>query len=190
MKRQFGSNLDEYGFERYEENAFPVAYLITFRTYGTWLHGDERSSMQRGRDRRFGTIRLAPNVPLEEKMADGMKNSAVLLTEQQRGLVDIAIRETCEHRGFGLRACNVRTNHVHVVVKASVKPEKIAGDFKSYSTRLLRKAGEFLPDQKIWTRGASTRYLWKPHYVDAAIEYVLYSQGDVPFETVIDLSDA
>jgi hypothetical protein len=33
--------LDEYGYERWEENTFPLAYLLTFRTYGTWLHGDE-----------------------------------------------------------------------------------------------------------------------------------------------------
>jgi hypothetical protein len=32
--------LDDYGFEIYEENEFPIAYLLTFRTFGTWLHGD------------------------------------------------------------------------------------------------------------------------------------------------------
>lgn len=26
----------------------PLAYFITWRTYGTWLHGDERGSVQRG----------------------------------------------------------------------------------------------------------------------------------------------
>ena len=26
----------------WDDNEFPLAYLITFRTYGTWLHGDER----------------------------------------------------------------------------------------------------------------------------------------------------
>ena len=25
----------------------PLAYLISFRTYGTWLHGDERGSIDR-----------------------------------------------------------------------------------------------------------------------------------------------
>ena len=35
--------LDEYGFEQFEQNSFPLAYLITFSTYGTWLHGDDRA---------------------------------------------------------------------------------------------------------------------------------------------------
>ena len=29
---------------------FPLAYFITIRTYGTWLHGDERSSTSRFRN--------------------------------------------------------------------------------------------------------------------------------------------
>ena len=31
----------------FDENEFPLAYLITFRCYGTWVHGDERGSMDR-----------------------------------------------------------------------------------------------------------------------------------------------
>ncbi len=46
MNSGYGSQLDDYGFERYEENSFPIAYLLTWRTFGTWLHGDERTSMQ------------------------------------------------------------------------------------------------------------------------------------------------
>lgn len=36
---------DDHGFEIYENNDFPRAYLITIRTYGTWLHGDRRYSV-------------------------------------------------------------------------------------------------------------------------------------------------
>ncbi len=185
--KQYGSNLDDYGFERYEENIFPIAYLITFRTFGTWLHGDSRTSMQRSRDKRFGTIRLDANVPLEEAMRKGFKQEPVILSDPQRNIVDIAIREVCEYRKYSLRALNIRSNHGHVVVSAAMKPEKIAGDFKAYSTRRLREQGLTGPNERVWSRGASTRYLWKPHHVEAAVEYVLYSQGDVPFETVFDL---
>jgi len=185
MGNQLGSNLDDYGFERYEENIFPIAYMITFRTFGTWLHGDERTSMQRARDRRFGTIRLDPNVPLEEVMRDEMKQSPVLFSNQQRRIVEDSFRETCDYRGYRLRAVNVRTNHAHSVVSAALKPEKIANDLKSYATRALRSCGLVGLDGKVWARGASMRYLWKPRHVEAAVEYVLYSQGDVPFNTVV-----
>ncbi len=68
-----------------------------------------------------------------------------------------------------------------------LKPEKIVTEMKAYATRRLRENAEFGPEQKIWTRGASTRYLWKPADVAAAVEYVLYAQGDVPFGTVTEL---
>ena len=39
----------------------PVGFLITFRCYGTWLHGDERGSFD-GHHRRYGT----PGLPASE----------------------------------------------------------------------------------------------------------------------------
>ncbi|MGH9840991.1 MAG: hypothetical protein ACREEM_19730 [Blastocatellia bacterium] len=33
--------------EGFSDSRIPLAYLITFRCYGTWLHGDERGSVDR-----------------------------------------------------------------------------------------------------------------------------------------------
>ena len=38
----------------------PLAYLISFRTYGTWLHGDKRGSIDR-HHKRYGSPYIAPN---------------------------------------------------------------------------------------------------------------------------------
>lgn len=177
--------LDDYGFEVYEENAFPIAYLITFRTFGTWLHGDERGSYEREKNR-FGSKYVAPNVPLKEAMASTQKQAAVILGRRERLLVHHAIEEVAVFREYNIRALNVRTNHAHTVVSKAVRPEKIVNDFKAYATRRLRQEYCFSATAKIWTRGASTRYLWKPLHVAAAVDYVLYSQGDVPFEMVTE----
>ena len=106
----------------------------------------------------------------------------MVLTDRQREIVAKAIHEVCSFRDYGLKAQNVRTNHVHCVVTAAAKPEKIANEFKAYGTRRLRETNDFGTQDRVWSRGASTRYLWKPRHVEAAIEYVLYCQGDVPFE--------
>ena len=37
-----------------EDERIPLGYLITFRGYGTWLHGDRRGSVDRFHNR-FGT---------------------------------------------------------------------------------------------------------------------------------------
>jgi len=174
--------LDEYGFELYEENEFPLAYLLTFRTFGTWLHGDIRWSVGRIRRSPRESKLIQPNVPLKEAMAEEMEQPAVILDRSQRRIVQLAIEEVCAHRGYTLRAVNARTNHVHSVVSAQVKPEGIINTFKAYSTRKLRDENLIARNLKVWSRGRSRRYLWKPRHVLGAIDYVLYSQGWVPFE--------
>jgi REP element-mobilizing transposase RayT len=174
--------LDDYGFEVYEENSFPIAYLLTFRTYGTWLHGDERGSVRRNANTRYGESKITPSVPLAELMQNTKYAAALVLNPEQRKCVDIAIKEVCEVRKYLLRALNVRTNHAHAVVSAALKPEKIVNDFKVYATRRLRTEWLCPITQKVWARGASTRYLWKPRHVEAAVDYVKYCQEDLPFE--------
>ena len=90
--------LDEYGFEVYEENEFPLAYLLTFRTFGTWLHGDIRWSV--GRSSRSESRLIPPNVPLEEAMASEMTQDPVILNPAQRNAVEAAIAEACDNRGY------------------------------------------------------------------------------------------
>jgi hypothetical protein len=77
-----------------------------------------------------------------------------------------------------LKAVNVRTNHAHAVNTATQKPERIVDALKANATKLLRESGLITPDTKVWSRGRSRRYLWKPRHVLAAIEYTLHGQGD------------
>ena len=60
--------LDEYGFEIYEESEFPLAYLLTFRTYGTWL-------MRRKGIRSTGTEECLRNAYMPDKIFHGTMKS-------------------------------------------------------------------------------------------------------------------
>jgi len=53
--------------DSWEDNEFPLDYLITIRTYGTWLHGDKRLSVDKhyGRNR-YGSSKVAPSENLEK----------------------------------------------------------------------------------------------------------------------------
>lgn len=172
---------DEYGFETYENNQFPLAYLLTFRTYGTWLHGDDRRSVDRHGKNIYGTPDIEPDSDLYSKMTEKMKQPPFLLNKLQRSAVETAIKDLCRTRRYDLQAINVRTNHVHAVVSAQAIPERIVDAFKAFATKKLREENLVSKDTKIWSRGRSRRYLWKPKHVILAIDYVLYSQGDFPF---------
>jgi REP element-mobilizing transposase RayT len=164
----------------FDTNEFPLAYLITVRSYGTWLHGDERLTVDRHGLSVYGRMRRAPNAKLEDLMRQNMASQPIVLNESQRATVKDAIAEVCLHRGYYLRAVNVLPNHFHVVVSAQSKPEPIADAFRSYATRKLREAGLIGDEVRPWARGRSRRCLWKEKHVSRAIEYVLHGQGDVP----------
>ena len=145
--------LDDYGFEIYEENEFPLAYLLTFRTYGTWLHGDERESVGRDGRNRYGKPRIQPKPEFESAMKAETKQPPFILTNPMRRIVERAITELCERRGYGLSAVNVRTNHAHAVVSAQTKPERIVDALKANATKLLRENCLFLSKLKYGHEG-------------------------------------
>ena len=119
-------------------------------------------------------------------MREEMKQKPFIFSDSQRKVVEEAIAEVCQFREYDLKALNVRSNHVHAVVSAQVKPELIIDAFKSYSTRKLRQNFIIDKDAKVWARGRSRRYLWKPRQIALAIEYVLYGQGDIIADLNID----
>ena len=156
----------------------PIAYLITFRTYGTWLHGDERGSVSRHHNR-FATPYLRAEAEWVATNQSRMLREAVTLDARQRATVRAAIRETCQFRNWGLPAVNVRTNHAHAVVTIiETGPSAVLNALKANATRLLRERGLWCDDRSPWSDKGSTRYLWTEDSVIAASNYVAYGQGD------------
>ena len=155
----------------------PEAYLITFRCYGTWLHGDARGSVDRG-PRGYGQPPVPPN-PLRESYARRrMRGPAQTLDSSQRSVVEGAIREVALVRGWHIVALAVRSNHVHVVVAApGYRAERVMNDFKAYSTRALRRARLLGVDERAWSRHGSTRMLWNEDDIRRACAYVAEGQG-------------
>ena len=154
-----------------------TAYFITFSTYGSWLHGDERGSVD-AQHNVPGTPVLPAERGFEEADRAAMSGEPFSLDDDRRPVVLRAIREVCEHRGWRLDAANVRTQHVHLVVVADDKPEKLLNDFKAYATRRLREASLTGPDDRVWSRHGSTRYLNDAASLDAAVAYVVERQGE------------
>src|SRR5882672_3802542 len=68
----------------FDDNEFPLAYLITLRTYGIWLHGDERGSMDR-KNNIYGTSTIAQNPRLQSSDAKQLKHPPVTLSGHAQG---------------------------------------------------------------------------------------------------------
>ena len=156
---------------------FPTAYFISFSCYGTWLHGDERGSIDRFHNT-TNTPLLPPNPARLAREKSAMKSKAMEMSSCQRDAVLRAVQTVCLHRKWVLIAAHVRSKHVHVVVNAPNVPEKVMNDFKAYATRMLRKAGMIPGEGKTWARHGSTKYLWNRSAVSAAVNYVVHEQGE------------
>jgi REP element-mobilizing transposase RayT len=115
-----------------------------------------------------------------------MTSDVVLLSPEDRETVEDACREHCEFRGWHLLAVSARTNHVHVVVAADEKPQKVRDQLKANCTRRLRIQETPLIAERTWTRGGDCSILEGDEEIEAAIVYVNEAQDrkglDVDFE--------
>ena len=176
----------------------PLAYFLTWSTYGTWLPGDERGWIEyrRGWQLPDSTRKLEAEAQMTE--------DACVLTAEQRQIVEATIAEHCRIRNWMLHAVNCRSNHLHVVVTApGYHPDVVREQFKAWCTRKLkehvqatdtnptrkrgsdttatrkrvpntnptRQRGSPLREQW-WAERGSKRYINSPEDLEAAILYV------------------
>ena len=148
----------------------PIAYFLTWTTYGTWLPGDDRGW------NRKGEFESLPSDPLTNESAKAtLKESPFLTSASDRLIVENTIHKHCQIRSWELHAINVRTNHVHVVTTApKFQPKTVVSQFKAWCTRNLKPNH---PDrERFWTQRASYRWLNKESELSSAIDYVLEAQ--------------
>jgi REP element-mobilizing transposase RayT len=148
----------------------PLAYFLTWTTYGSWLPGDDRGWHGKGE------AEIQPANPLFVEMARSeMKEPEFRLSADQRQIVEATIRDHCRERYWHLHAVNARSNHVHVVVTAAgYQPETVRDQFKAWCTRKLKEAGA--TRTRFWTEGGSRRWINREDDLEAAILYVLDAQ--------------
>lgn len=162
----------------WNETDIPLAYLITFRCYGTWLPGEERGSIDRLHNIYKSHYR-EPNPQLQIFNLQELKSEPVSLDATRRKIAELAIREVCSYQNWVLRALNIRTNHVHTVVSIGTEsPSKALNKFKAYATRRMRERGCWDFDHSPWASRGSKRRLWNERNIEIAVDYVVNGQGD------------
>jgi REP element-mobilizing transposase RayT len=149
----------------------PIAYFLTWTTYGTWLPGDARGWHDgdglwhsEDQDRTWES-----NLRMTE--------DAVRFNKAQRQLVEATVARHCEIRGWMLHAVNCRTNHVHVVVTATgVVKQVVLEQFKAWCTRKLKEQSPGLNREQWWTEGGSKREVYSEEAMIDLLDYVLNQQ--------------
>ena len=162
-------------------------WLLTWRTYGTWLPGDARGFVdpmvtpagERVIHNVPGTPTDPANAPLHDYARSVMKGEPVLLTPAHAGELFAQFRETAGYRGWEILAVAILTNHIHLVVRVEGDPEgsDLLRDFKSYASRRLNRIWAVPVNGSWWSESGSRRVLKDEANVRLAIDYVAGQQG-------------
>jgi REP element-mobilizing transposase RayT len=150
--------------------------FLTFRTRGTWLHGDPRGSQDRYRNV-YGTPLIPPTPVWQQEEAARLRHPPLTLDARMRRVVHDAIVDKCAWRGWPLHALQVRTAHVHVVLSCHCSPDDALEEIKGRCTRKLREAGLIAPDRKPWSHHGSTVHIYRQSQYEAVCRYVRDEQG-------------
>jgi REP element-mobilizing transposase RayT len=151
-----------------------TTWHITFGTHGSRLHGGERPTVDRRRNK-LGQVFEPESHAREQHQRSLMCSPPVLLTHAQRECVEAAIPELCSRGGWELVACAAQGDHVHVLCKApaSVHGKQARKWLKRWLTQRLN---ERFTMQSWWAEGGSTKVVGDDAYLANAVRYITRQQ--------------
>ena len=140
-----------------------VGYMLTWTTYGTWLQGDKRRYVKKGKT-------LPPDEKLFKVNEELQASETVRLSPQQKKLVRAAIINESRAVGQRILALAVCSNHVHLVAQYIPKPvADIVAHYKKAGRLALKEHGT---DGRLWTKGYNKKFCFDQATLEQKIKYV------------------
>jgi REP element-mobilizing transposase RayT len=161
-------------------------WLLTWRTYGSWLPGDERGFVDPILDAAGNrVIHNLPGTPIDRDnphlrryAREVMRGEPIRLQPEQGEELLNQFQETARHRGWKLLAVAIMANHIHLIVGVPGDPDPatLLRDFKSYGSRRLNRKWGNPMNGSWWAESGSRRLLKAEENVQGARRYVLQEQ--------------
>jgi len=110
---------------------------------------------------------LAPTEPLLENwVRQHARQDTVVLTIEQRKLVEEAIGDLAQRYRWSIHAIAPMRDHVHVVVGAAREGVQLREGIKAVASKWLNKK---YGKRTWWAEGGSARYFWERKYFENAV---------------------
>lgn len=145
-----------------------TTYHITFGTYGTRLHGDERPTVHHRRNRP-GESYEPPDPARVQYLRESMRFEPVYLTDEQRRFIEQTLPALCERGGWTLHEAACQRDHVHVLLSAAAEGKAVRRWLKTWLSQVLN---DRWPREQWWAKGGSCRLVGTERYFEAARQYV------------------
>ena len=138
-------------------------YMLTWTTYGSWLQGDARGYVRKGKV-------LSGREQLAQANSRMRRGGGVKLDRTEREIIRRAILAEGERIGERILAIAVQSKHVHVVIGAGGRAiSKVVSRLKCAAYYEAQKAGA---DRQLWTRGYDKRLCFDVEALRARVKYV------------------
>ena len=149
----------------------PLAFFITWTTYGSHLQGDEPGWRRRRRGAQPPQPRLA------KWRRERLKHEVLRLSVEQRTVIERECLRHCSIRRWHSWAINARSTHVHTVITAPGCSGKTVRDqLKANATRALREFWPVFRDRPVWTIGGDWVCVNSEDELEQVGRYVLEAQ--------------
>jgi REP element-mobilizing transposase RayT len=150
----------------------PLAYHITWGTYGTRLRYGPRPTVSRDQNEP-GTPVLNYDERLWERERANQAYPPVVLTREQMRFVESTVPALCERGYWTLHACAAGPDHVHNILTSDHNPEAIRRLLKRWLGQALNEHWPVLPkDRTWWAECGSIRWVKDRDYFDNAADHV------------------
>lgn len=137
--------------------------MITWPTYGTWLQGDRRGYVKDG-------MFMKKNEQLRQDNEYRLVKEPVRFGNDEKKIVETAIRMEAKKNQVGLAALAVCSNHVHaVVLNSEVSIEEVVSRFKNAGRVALKDIGI---DGKVWAKKYDKRFCFDEASLQTRVAYV------------------
>ena len=149
----------------------PLAYHITFGTYGTRLHGDERGTIYRAMNEPGDPI-IGRDEEWRRIEQHKLKFKPRVFTIQQMSDVEQLLPLICTHGGWMHHAGAAGPDHVHEVLTGNADGVDIRKWLKRWLGEELAKIYPLLPGETFWAECGSVKWIWTDEYFRRARDYV------------------
>ncbi len=150
---------------------FPLAYHITFGTYGTRLHGDERGTVDR-RQNTPGEPIIGRDDDWQQLEASQLNFPPVQLSDEQRLYVEQIIPAICARGGWAYHTCAARRDHLHVELSASAEGKAARKWLKRWLGEALSKRWPLPQGARWFAVGGSVHSIWNRKYFERVFGYI------------------
>jgi REP element-mobilizing transposase RayT len=158
-----------------------TTWHITWGTYGTRLHGDDRPTVDKQHNDR-DTPFLGSDPARQRAAGARMAHPPVRLTREQCLFIQEQMPGICERGGWGLRVCTAAPDHVHVLldIKPDIHGQKVRRLLKRWLTEALNEAwapgsgrpGSLATGATWWAEEGSNKPIKDVKYLNNAFNYV------------------